>query len=173
MKFTPLSIKKQQFKRSFRGYNVEEVRVYLEMLASEYENLLQENKSMKEKIAMLETEVSTYKQIEKNLHLAVTQAQETATKTIENAQKQAELLIKEAELKAKESIDRAKLEISKIENEIQILKIERDRILKELRAFLSSELEKLNLFEPIAKTETQGKIEEKIKLDDIIKNLEQ
>jgi len=173
MKFTPHSIKKQQFKRSFRGYNVEEVRVYLEMLASEYENLLQENKAMKEKIAMLETEISTYKQIEKNLHLAVTQAQETATKTIENAKKQAELLIKEAELKAKESIDKAKLEVSKIENEIQILKLERDRILKDLKNLLSSELEKLNLFEPATKSETQGKIEEKIKLDDIIKNLEQ
>lgn len=159
MKFTPLSIKKQQFKRSFRGYNVEEVRVYLEMLASEYENLLQENKAMKEKIAMLETEISTYKQIEKNLHLAVTQAQETATKTIENAKKQAELLIKEAELKAKESIDKAKLEVSKIENEIQILKLERDRILKDLKNLLSSELEKLNLFEPATKSETQGKIE--------------
>lgn len=109
----------------------------------------------------------------KNLHLAVTQAQETATKTIENAKKQAELLIKEAELKAKESIDKAKLEVSKIENEIQILKLERDRILKDLKNLLSSELEKLNLFEPATKSETQGKIEEKIKLDDIIKNLEQ
>ncbi|MEN3037634.1 MAG: DivIVA domain-containing protein [Candidatus Kryptonium sp.] len=173
MKFTPLAIKKQQFKKSFRGYNIEEVRVYLEMLASEYENLLQENKELKEKIAMLETEVSTYKQIEKNLHLAVTQAQETATKTLENAKKQAELLIKEAELKAKEIADKAKIESIKIENEIQTLKIERERIIRELKSFLMSELEKLNLLEPFTKTETQEKIEEKIKLDDIIKNLEQ
>ncbi|CUS87475.1 cell division initiation protein [Candidatus Kryptobacter tengchongensis] len=173
MKFTPLAIKKQQFKKSLRGYNIEEVRVYLEMLAGEYENLLQENKELKEKIAMLETEISTYKQIEKNLHLAVTQAQETATKTLENAKKQAELLIKEAELKAKESINKAKLEIAKIENEIQILKNEKERILSELKNFLLSELEKLNLLEPSAKIETQEKIEEKIKLDDIIKNLEQ
>lgn len=173
MKFTPLAIKKQQFRKSFRGYNTEEVRVFLEMLAGEYENLLQENKELKEKVAMLESEISTYKQIEKNLHLAVTQAQETATKTLENAKKQAELLIKEAELKAKENINKAKLEIAKIENEIQILKTERERILSELKNFLLSELEKLNLLEPYTKTETQGKIEEKIKLDDIIKNLEQ
>ncbi|CUT00218.1 DivIVA domain-containing protein [Candidatus Chrysopegis kryptomonas] len=173
MKFTPLAIKKQQFRKSFRGYNVEEVRVYLEMLASEYENLLQENKELKEKIAMLETEVSTYKQIERNLHLAVTQAQETATKTLENAKKQAELIIQEAELKAKETIDRAKLELAKIENEVQFLKLEKERILKELKNFLSSELEKLNLVEPATKQETKEKIEEKIKLDDIIKNLDQ
>ncbi len=173
MKFTPLAIKKQQFKKSFRGYNVEEVRVYLEMLASEYENLLQENKELKEKIAMLETEVSTYKQIERNLHLAVTQAQETATKTLENAKKQAELIIQEAELKAKGNIEKAKLELAKIENEVQLLKLEKERILKELKNFLTSELEKLNLFEPATKLETKEKIEEKIKLDDIIKNLDQ
>ncbi len=173
MKFTPLAIKKQQFKRSFRGYNVEEVRVYLEMLAGEYENLLQENKGLKEKIALLETEISTYKQIEKNLHLAVAQAQETATKTLENAKKQAELIIQEAELKAKESIEKAKLELAKIESEVQFLKLEKERILKELKNFLSSELEKLNLVEPTTRQETKEKIEEKIKLDDIIKNLDQ
>lgn len=173
MKFTPLAIKKQQFKKSFRGYNVEEVRVYLEMIAGEYENLLQENKELKEKIAMLEAEVSTYKQIERNLHLAVTQAQETATKTIENAKKQAELLIKEAELKAKETIDKSRVELAKVENEIQFLKLEKERILKELRTLLTSELEKLNLIETVSGTETREKIEEKVKLDDIIKNLEQ
>jgi len=129
MKFTPLAIKKQQFKRSFRGYDIDEVRVYLEMLASEYENLLQENKELKEKVAMLETEVSAYKQIEKNLHLAVVQAQETATKTVENAKKQSELLLKEAELKSKEMIEKAKLELVKISNEVSMLKLERDRIL--------------------------------------------
>jgi len=173
MKFTPLAIKKQQFKKSFRGYNVEEVRVYLEMIAGEYENLLQENKELKEKIAMLEAEVSTYKQIERNLHLAVTQAQETATKTIENAKKQAELLIKEAELKAKETIDKSRVELAKVENEIQFLKLEKERILKELRTLLTSELEKLNLIETGSGAETREKIEEKVKLDDIIKNLEQ
>jgi cell division initiation protein len=173
MKFTPLAIKKQQFKRSFRGYDIDEVRVYLEMLASEYENLLQENKELKEKVAILETEVSAYKQIEKNLHLAVVQAQETATKTIENAKKQSELLLKEAELKSKEMIEKAKLELVKISNEVSMLKLERDRILTELRNFLSSELEKLNLSISHQKEESSEKIEEKIKLDDIIKNLEQ
>ncbi|CUU08601.1 cell division initiation protein [Candidatus Thermokryptus mobilis] len=173
MKFTPLAIKKQQFKRSFRGYDIDEVRIYLEMLASEYENLLQENKELKEKVAILETEVSAYKQIEKNLHLAVVQAQETATKTIENAKKQSELLLKEAELKSKEIIEKAKLELVKISNEVSMLKLERDRILTELKNFLSSELEKLNLSIFHQKEESSEKIEEKIKLDDIIKNLEQ
>ncbi len=173
MKFTPLAIKKQQFKKSFRGYNVEEVRVYLEMVANEYENLLQENKDLKEKVAILEAEVSKYKQIEKNLQLAVTQAQDVATKTIENAKRQAGLLIKEAELKAMEAIDNSKLELAKIEKEVQILKLEKERILNELRNFLSSEIEKLNLLTTGLKSEGREKIEEKIKLDDIIKNLEQ
>jgi len=173
MKFTPLAIKKQQFKRSFRGYDVDEVRSYLEMLANEYENLLHENRELKEKVAMLEAEVLAYKQMEKNLHLAVVQAQDTATKTIENARKQSELLIKEAELKSKEMIDRAKSELAKISNEVGMLKLERDRILTELKNFLSSELEKLNLSTSYQQKESSERIEEKIKLDDIIKNLEQ
>ncbi len=173
MKFTPLAIKKQQFKRSFRGYNIEEVRVYLEMVANEYENLLQENRDLKEKVAILEAEVLKYKQIEKSLQLAVTQAQDVATKTVENAKRQAELLIKEAELKARETIDNFKIELAKVEKEVQILKLEKERILNELRNFLSSEIEKLNLLTTGFKSEERERIEEKIKLDDIIKNLEQ
>jgi cell division initiation protein len=174
MKFTPLAIKKQQFRRSFRGYNTEEVRTYLELLADEYETLLRENRELKEKVATLESEVETYKQIEKNLHLAVNQAQETATKTIENSKKQAELLIREAELKSKELIDNAKLEFIRIKNEVDTLKAEKKRILTEIKNFLINELEKINAVEEPQKggAKTSENIEEKIKLDDIIKNLE-
>jgi len=36
MRFTPLNIKQQEFSKALRGYNAEEVRVFLERLANEY-----------------------------------------------------------------------------------------------------------------------------------------
>ncbi len=40
MKFSPLSIKKQDFSRSVRGFDKEEVQAFLEKLADEFEDLL-------------------------------------------------------------------------------------------------------------------------------------
>ena len=37
MKFTPFSIKNQEFSRAVRGYDKEEVRAYLEKLSDEVE----------------------------------------------------------------------------------------------------------------------------------------
>ncbi|NVM02542.1 MAG: DivIVA domain-containing protein, partial [Candidatus Helarchaeota archaeon] len=40
MKLTPLDIKRQEFKKVMRGYDVIEVDAFLEMVADEYESLL-------------------------------------------------------------------------------------------------------------------------------------
>ena len=68
-------------------------------------------------------------------------------------------------------MDNARSELQKIKKEIENLKTERERIVKELLKILRTELEKLEAMETTEKKEVD--IEDKIKLDDIIKNLEQ
>ena len=43
----PIDIHNAEFKRSFRGYNEEEVDEFLSRIVSEYENVVQQNKDMK------------------------------------------------------------------------------------------------------------------------------
>jgi len=38
MKFSPMNIKAQEFTKTMRGYDVEEVRAFLEKLSNEMEN---------------------------------------------------------------------------------------------------------------------------------------
>ncbi len=40
MKITPLDIRKQEFKAGFKGYDKNEVNVFLEMIAKEMEELI-------------------------------------------------------------------------------------------------------------------------------------
>ncbi len=40
MKLTPISIKSQEFSKSLRGYDSEEVKTYLEKLANEIEEMI-------------------------------------------------------------------------------------------------------------------------------------
>ena len=50
MKITPLDIRQQQFSVRFRGFDAEEVDTFLEMIADEYETVIEENRKLKEEI---------------------------------------------------------------------------------------------------------------------------
>jgi cell division initiation protein len=45
VKLTPLDIRRQEFKKVVRGVDPEEVSVFLDMVAGEYERILREAKS--------------------------------------------------------------------------------------------------------------------------------
>jgi cell division initiation protein len=45
MKVSPISIKKQEFSKSLRGYDPEEVQAFLEKLADEFDDLQKENET--------------------------------------------------------------------------------------------------------------------------------
>ena len=56
MKFSPMNIKAQEFTKTMRGYDVEEVRAFLERLSNEMGNILQENDSVKKELIELRDE---------------------------------------------------------------------------------------------------------------------
>jgi len=43
MRITPMDIEQQEFSRSFRGYNEEEVDDFLDKIVKDYEELINEN----------------------------------------------------------------------------------------------------------------------------------
>jgi cell division initiation protein len=50
VKLTPLDIRRQEFKKVVRGVDPEEVSVFLDMVAGEYERVLRENKTLSEEL---------------------------------------------------------------------------------------------------------------------------
>jgi cell division initiation protein len=50
MRITPLDIQQKQFRMKFRGFDVEEVYAFLEIVREEMEDLLRENANLKENI---------------------------------------------------------------------------------------------------------------------------
>ena len=61
MKITPLDIRKQTFKKQFRGIDAEEVQAFLEMIAEEFERLSSENIKLTERHRTLQTTVDRYR----------------------------------------------------------------------------------------------------------------
>jgi len=122
MRITPLDIQNKQFPQRFRGFDLQEVSDFLEMLREEMEELLRENSSLKEQISRLDKQVDEYHKLEGMLQETLLSTQEMVKGYKDNARKEAELLIQEAELKGDGIIQEAQEKAIKIHEDITDLK---------------------------------------------------
>lgn len=104
---TPLDIHNKEFKRSFRGYNEDEIDEFLDKVVKDYEQLYRENLDLKENMDRLKTKVEHFQHLENTLHNTLVVAQETAEEVKLNAKKESELIIKEAKVSGQKLIDEA------------------------------------------------------------------
>lgn len=177
MRITPLNIKKQEFRKSLRGYDTDEVRIYLNSLADDLEDLMRENETLKKNLDEANTHLLEFRRIEKNLQDTLLKAQETTSKSIESTKKQASLIIKEAEIKAQQMLDKSKEGANELRNSIIVLREERDLILAKLKAIVNSQSHLLEMKiekaseekEPASKLTTLKQLN--INIDNIVEKL--
>lgn len=93
---TAMEIRNQQFGKSIRGYDQDEVKNFLMQLAQDYENLYSENATLKETIRRLEGELDKYRKIEETMNNSLIFAQQTAEDMKSNARKEAEMILDNA-----------------------------------------------------------------------------
>ena len=115
----PELIESKEFKKGFRGYNEEEVDVFLDQIKEDYEAVIKENESLKEKLEMYKDQVGKYSSIEETLKETLITAQSAAEDTTNSANKKARIIVQEAELQAKQLIDRANNKVVEIRNEYE------------------------------------------------------
>ena len=139
MKITPLDIRKQSFKKAFRGIDAEEVQAFLEMIAEEFERLNRENLELKERERSLATEVKRYRDLEDMLQETLRTAQKAADSVHENAKKEARLIIKEADIRGNRAIEKARNHVQMIRNEIVELKNQRDQFATRLQVLVQTQ----------------------------------
>lgn len=169
MMITPVDIRNQQFGRSLRGFDPEDVKAFLHSLSNEWETVLVENKTLKIELEKTKETLNGYKEMESMLHRTLMQAEQSSRLVHENAQREAELKVMEAEQQANQLIQSASLESemkmqeaeqrslhiinrsyderSRIEMEINQLMHRRNEILNQLHLYLNSQLERIKSFQ--------------------------
>ena len=100
MNLSPLDIRKHEFEKSFRGYNPEEVKPFLEMVSQQWEEMLDELRLAKDRVREMENKLIHYEKVEVALQEALESARSNAARTQAHAEERARLSIEEAELKA-------------------------------------------------------------------------
>ena len=125
MNLTPLDIQRQTFSRALKGYNVDEIRAYLQLIAEEIERLLKDVDRLSRENAMLRDELDEHNARERILKDTLLSAQKVSEDVKANAQKEAELIVKDAELLSERLTSQAMTRVADLERTIQDLKIER------------------------------------------------
>ena len=143
MRITPLDIQQKQFPMKFRGFDVEEVYAFLEVVREEMEDILRENASLKEAIQRAENQIKDFKDMESTLRETLMTAQNMVEDYKTNAWKEAELLVREAEMRAETLLRDAQEKVIKIHEDIVDLKGIRRHFKEELKRLIEGHLKML------------------------------
>ena len=143
MRITPLDIQQKQFTSKFRGFDIEEVDSFLELIREEMEELLRENANLREEAKRYETQMKEYKSVDSTLKDTLIATQKMVEDYQTNARKEAELIMKEAELRAEEMLTQAQGKVIKVHEDITDLKGVRTHFKEELRRLIESHMSML------------------------------
>jgi len=157
---TPLDVrnKRGDFKRIMRGYDPQEVDVFLEIAADRLEALVRENLQLRERTQTLQDQVTAQTGREQAVQDALVTAQELRADIRTQSQREAEHLIKEAEADAGRLISEAEAEVrgklrgverqlEHSQDTLQEMERRRARFLKEFRGLLARELDVVDVEE--------------------------
>ncbi|WP_051531028.1 DivIVA domain-containing protein [Clostridiisalibacter paucivorans] len=138
---TPLDIQNKEFEKGFRGYKEPEVDSFLDEIITDYEKTYNENKELKEKVAMLNDQIKHYNDIEETLQNTLVVAQRTAEDVNINSKNKADQIIKEAEIEARKIIENAHDEVVKIQRKYEEIKKDIIVFKTRFRTLLKSQLD--------------------------------
>jgi cell division initiation protein len=144
MRVTPLEIRQQQFPLRFRGLDPAEVDKFLELVASDMEDLIRENAQLRDGLARKDQELQRMQQGEDELKKALTAIQQIREEWVGRAEKQAEQVVMESELKAKQLQVEAERRLQTLQHDVQELKRQRHQLASDIRHIVEEHLRALD-----------------------------
>jgi cell division initiation protein len=149
MKILPMDIQRQSFGQKFRGFDPEEVRAYLAIVAEEVAALQGDRDRLDQEVQNLKTLLDEHRQREVILKNTLLTAQRVSEEIKENARKQAENVVKEAEMQGDRLIELAQNRAHEVERSILDLRGWRSSLRTDIRAFVSRISQLLDLQEEV------------------------
>lgn len=140
MTLKPLEIRKQQFARTFRGFDPDEVHGFLSTVSREWETLLDEQRRLEGQVEELRSKIEHYQKVEEALQEALQTARENAVRTHKQAEEKAAMIVDQAADKARRIADDADVKATRILDEAE--RIRRDAQYTASQTVLAAETEK-------------------------------
>jgi cell division initiation protein len=147
MNITPLDIEGHTFSRKVRGFDRDEVRAFLSLVAEEYEKLIAENNQIKDEMGKMQSILDEHRQREKILRDTLYTAQQVSEDMKEAARREGRVILQEAQIKADRVLDHAQSRASHLEASLVDLRMEKEAYLRRVRTLIEHHQKLLDLHE--------------------------
>lgn len=137
MKISPMDIQRQAFGLRFRGFDRDEVRTFLSVVAEEVAALQREKDEVEQQLRHLELIVGEHREREAILKNTLLTAQKAAEDIRESARREADTVVKQAELQGDRLLELAQSRAHEVERGILDLRAHRSAIRTDVRALLT------------------------------------
>ena len=139
MKLTPLDLQQKTFRKvTLGGLDEREVRAWLDMVASQLEDLTRKLNRQDEELRRREARINEFKDREQLLQQTLTTTQKLAEEMKVNARKEADIILSSAELQGEKIIANAQARRMALVGEIEELKRARGAFLQQLQSLLDT-----------------------------------
>ncbi len=147
IELTPLDVRKKRgdFAKALRGYETQEVDVFLELVAERMEVLVKENLQLRERSERLGEQVKGQEGREHAVQEALVTAQALRQEVKEQAKREAELLEREARGRIEHMVQEADKLLADRRTALEELERHRIRFLKAFRSLLERELDSVEV----------------------------
>jgi cell division initiation protein len=105
---TPLDVRKQEFRKTLRGYDTVGVEDFQVRVADALERAIRERQVLEERIAALTEQLRVFREREKAMNEALVAAQQLRQETRDSAEREGQVIVREAQSEAKRLLDEAK-----------------------------------------------------------------
>jgi len=137
MIFTPDGIRKQEFNKSFRGFDKEEVHAFLEKLSAEFETLFNENAAIKKELEETKQQLEKFLQFENKIQQTVIDTEEKSNQSIEDTKNKAGKILRLAEEKSTELLRKSREEADRLKSAVINLREEKEILITKLKTVIN------------------------------------
>ena len=140
---TPLDIRKQEFRKTLRGYDTLGVEDFQIRVADALERAMRERQVLEERVAALTDQLRVFREREKAMNDALVAAQQLRLETRDSAEREGQVIVREAQAEAKRLLDEAKAAQSAVEARMAETERQFQQYVGGFRALLDRQLAEL------------------------------
>src|SRR2546421_12889784 len=140
---TPLDIRKQEFRKSLRGYDTLGVEDFRMRVADALERAIRERQVLEERLSALTEQLRVFREREKAMNEALVAAQQLRQDTRAAAEREGQVIVREAGAEAKRLLDEARIAESAVQTKMAETERQFQQYMGGFRALLERQLAEL------------------------------
>jgi cell division initiation protein len=135
---SPIEMRQRKFSTVMRGFDREEVVMFLGEAATAYETALRDNDRLRDEVVKLEASLNQFRELEGSLKNTLMSAQKVADDMHDNAVQESSRVIRQAEARAEMQMHKAQAKLELMQQEIDAMRLKRRDTEVSLEATIST-----------------------------------